>query len=123
MLPWVQVTGRLGRQVPVMTYEEQSGVGMSCMSVSGQYDNGVPLSADESFALFRGVYDAGCRHFDTAEVYKSGPLSSTLEDPATVYHETQLSFKADVFKRLGYELFVDPKEFQAYAPVEADDYG
>jgi len=70
--------------------EEQSGVGMGCMSVSGQYDNGVPLSADESFALFRGVYDAGCRHFDTAEVYKSGPLSLTLEDPATVYNEAQL---------------------------------
>ena len=28
----------------------------------------------------------------------------------------QLSFKADVFQILGYELFV--KEFQAYAPVE-----
>ncbi len=55
------------------TLEEASGLGLGCMSVSGQYDNGVPLAEDEATAFFRGVYDAGCRHFDTAEAYRSAP--------------------------------------------------
>lgn len=55
------------------TLVEESGLGLGCMSVSGQYDNGVPLPADEATAFFRGVYDAGCRHFDTAEAYRSAP--------------------------------------------------
>lgn len=40
-------------------------------------DNGVPMAEADSTALFKGVYDAGCRHFDTAEVCASpGSLSS-----------------------------------------------
>lgn len=73
--------------------EEKSGLGLGCMSVSGQYDNGVPLSPDAAVHLFKGVYDAGCRHFDTAEVYRggSGSQASTPGSNAeTVYNESQL---------------------------------
>ena len=31
----------------------------------------MPLPEDEATAFFKGVYDAGCRHFDTAEAYRS----------------------------------------------------
>lgn len=55
------------------TLREASGLGLGCMSVSGQYDNGVPLPEEEATAFFRGVYDAGCTHFDTAEAYRSAP--------------------------------------------------
>lgn len=64
-------------------------MGLGCMSVSGQYSNGVPLPQAEATSFFRGVYDAGCRSFDTAEVYKSGPLSAPAT-PSTVFNETQL---------------------------------
>lgn len=70
--------------------EEESGLGLGCMSVSGQYSNGVPLDEAEAIAFFKGVYDAGCRHFDTAEVYKSGPLNAPATAD-TVFNETQLS--------------------------------
>lgn len=69
--------------------EEQSNVGLGCMSVSGQYDNGVPLSAEASMQFFTGVYNAGCRHFDTAEVYHSGVFGQP-PGPHTVYNESQL---------------------------------
>lgn len=71
------------------TLEERSGIGFGCMSVSGQYSDGVPLDERTAFDLFKGVYDAGCRHFDTAEVYKSGLLNAPPSDD-TVYNETQL---------------------------------
>ena len=77
--------------------EERSGLGLGCMSVSGQYDNGVPLPPDEALRFFRGVHKAGCRHFDTAEVYKSGPFSLGGVTADTVFNETQLgSFFATV---------------------------
>jgi len=63
--------------------EEASGLGLGCMSVSGQYDNGVPLPADEATAFFRGVYEAGCTHFDTAEAYRSAPKYG-------IFNESQL---------------------------------
>lgn len=71
------------------TLEETSGLGLGCMCVSGQYTNGVPLSEEASFALFKGVYDAGCRHFDTAEVYKSGAFNAPPTKD-TVFNESQL---------------------------------
>ena len=73
--------------------EERSGIGLGCMSVSGQYDNGVPLAEHQATVFFKGVYEAGCRHFDTAEVYKSGSLkniASAQGDASTVYNEAQL---------------------------------
>jgi len=41
--------------------EDELGVGLGCMSVSGQYDNGVPMPEADATAFFKGVYDAGCR--------------------------------------------------------------
>ena len=32
----------------------------------------MPLPEAEATAFFRGVWEAGCRHFDTAEAYRSG---------------------------------------------------
>jgi aryl-alcohol dehydrogenase-like predicted oxidoreductase len=55
------------------TLEVPDGLGLGCMSVSGQYDNGVPLPEEQATAFFRGCYEAGCRHFDTAEAYRSKP--------------------------------------------------
>jgi len=71
--------------------EERSGLGLGCMSVSGQYNNGVPLDRESALEFFRGVYDAGTRHFDTAEVYKSGPLFAPATDD-TIYNESQLGW-------------------------------
>ena len=35
--------------------EDELGVGLGCMSVSGQYDNGVPMPEDEATAFFKGA--------------------------------------------------------------------
>ena len=43
----------------------------------------MPLPEDEATAFFKGVYDAGCRHFDTAEAYRSSKEHG-------VYNEVQL---------------------------------
>ena len=64
-------------------------VGLGCMSVSGQYDNGVPLLPAAAFELFEGVYNAGCRHYDTAEVYYSGEFGKPPAHDA-VFNESQL---------------------------------
>mmetsp|Transcript_33853 Transcript_33853/g.79133 ORF Transcript_33853/g.79133 Transcript_33853/m.79133 type:complete len:345 (-) Transcript_33853:116-1150(-) len=71
------------------TLEEKSGLGLGCMSVSGQYSNGIPLDPETSLKFFRGVYDAGSRHFDTAEIYKSGALWAPPSDDI-VFNESQL---------------------------------
>lgn len=71
------------------TLEDAKGIGLGAMCVSGQYMNGVPLDEEAAFRFFKGVYDAGCRHFDTAEVYKSGPFNEPA-GPDTVFNETQL---------------------------------
>jgi aryl-alcohol dehydrogenase-like predicted oxidoreductase len=44
----------------------------------------------EATALFKGVYDAGCRHFDTAEVYRSFKTIGEAPTDETVYNESQL---------------------------------
>eukprot|EP00658_Telonema_sp_P-2_P040231 TRINITY_DN2877_c0_g1_i12.p1 TRINITY_DN2877_c0_g1~~TRINITY_DN2877_c0_g1_i12.p1 ORF type:complete len:696 (-),score=147.53 TRINITY_DN2877_c0_g1_i12:279-2366(-) len=64
-------------------------LGLGCMSVSGQYDSGTPLPAEESLAFFQGAHNAGYTHFDTAEVYHSGPFG---QPPGTdaVFNEAQL---------------------------------
>jgi len=35
---------------------------------------GDPLPDDKAMELFKTVYDSGCCHFDTAEIYKTGNL-------------------------------------------------
>lgn len=48
----------------------QSGLGFGCMGITAFYGDSMP--DDEALALLRAVYEAGCRHYDTAEVYAAG---------------------------------------------------
>jgi len=49
---------------------------------------GDPIPDKDCLALLQTVYDAGCRHFDTAEIYKTGnPFADGEED---LYNETVL---------------------------------
>ncbi|KAL7571846.1 hypothetical protein ACA910_002923 [Epithemia clementina (nom. ined.)] len=43
------------------------GLGYGCMGITAFY--GASMSVDDAIKLLRPVYDAGCRHFDTAEIY------------------------------------------------------
>lgn len=43
------------------------GLGFGCMGITAFY--GASLADDKAMTLLKAVYDAGCRHFDTAEVY------------------------------------------------------
>jgi aryl-alcohol dehydrogenase-like predicted oxidoreductase len=49
-----------------------SGIGFGCMGITSFYDT--TLEDDAAMTLLKTVYDSGCRHFDTAEIY-------TNEDP------------------------------------------
>lgn len=44
-----------------------SGLGFGCMGITAFY--GASLPDDKAMELLKAVYDAGCRHFDTAEAY------------------------------------------------------
>jgi aryl-alcohol dehydrogenase-like predicted oxidoreductase len=44
-----------------------SGIGFGCMGITSFY--GDSMADDKAMELLQAVYDAGCRHFDTAEVY------------------------------------------------------
>lgn len=44
-----------------------SGLGFGCMGITAFYGDSMPR--DDAMKLLQAVYDAGCRHFDTAEVY------------------------------------------------------
>jgi aryl-alcohol dehydrogenase-like predicted oxidoreductase len=46
---------------------EVSSIGFGCMSITAFY--GEAMDDESAVALLRGAYDAGYRHFDTAEVY------------------------------------------------------
>lgn len=56
-----------------------SGLGFGCMGVTSFY--GDPMPVDKAMELFQTVYDAGCRHYDTAEVYTA---------PGDIYNEKVL---------------------------------
>jgi aryl-alcohol dehydrogenase-like predicted oxidoreductase len=45
----------------------QSGLGFGCMGITAFY--GASMADDKALELLQAVYNAGCRHFDTAEVY------------------------------------------------------
>jgi aryl-alcohol dehydrogenase-like predicted oxidoreductase len=44
-----------------------SGLGYGCMGLTAFY--GAALSDEEAHTVLKAVWDAGCRHFDTAEAY------------------------------------------------------
>jgi aryl-alcohol dehydrogenase-like predicted oxidoreductase len=51
------------------TTHPNSGIGYGCMGITSFY--GDALEDDASMALLKTVYDHGCRHFDTAELYRN----------------------------------------------------
>lgn len=63
---------------------ELGEMGFGCMSITGGY--GEVMKDADSLALLQGIYDAGCRHFDTAEVYKTGDMCD-LSNPDDIYNE------------------------------------
>ena len=44
-----------------------SGLGFGCMGITAFYGDAMP--DEDAKALLKAVYDTGCRHFDTAEIY------------------------------------------------------
>ena len=47
----------------------RQGLGFGCMGMTAFY--GDPMPDEKAVELLQTVYDAGCRHFDTAEVYRA----------------------------------------------------
>eukprot|EP00586_Coscinodiscus_wailesii_P006755 CAMPEP_0172482238 /NCGR_PEP_ID=MMETSP1066-20121228/8507_1 /TAXON_ID=671091 /ORGANISM="Coscinodiscus wailesii, Strain CCMP2513" /LENGTH=361 /DNA_ID=CAMNT_0013245195 /DNA_START=114 /DNA_END=1199 /DNA_ORIENTATION=- len=74
------------KALPSVTSTNCSGLGFGCMSITAFY--GDPIPDEDAIALLKAVYDSGCRHFDTAEVYKTGnPFQHCSSDE---YNETIL---------------------------------
>lgn len=64
----------------------EGGVGFGCMGITAFY--GDAMSDDDAIALLSFVYEKGCRHFDTAELYKSGnPMEEAEGD---IWNEKQI---------------------------------
>jgi len=53
--------------LPSVVGSGESSIGFGCMGITAFYGNSMP--DDQAMHLLRTVYDAGCRHFDSAEVY------------------------------------------------------
>ncbi|MFC6622672.1 aldo/keto reductase [Novosphingobium panipatense] len=53
-------------------------VGLGCMNVAWAYGN--PPSREDAVALFRHALDAGCDHFDTANIYGGGVSEEILAE-------------------------------------------
>jgi aryl-alcohol dehydrogenase-like predicted oxidoreductase len=53
-------------------------VGLGCMNVAWAYGN--PPSREEAARLFRHALDAGCDHFDTANIYGMGVSEEILSE-------------------------------------------
>jgi aryl-alcohol dehydrogenase-like predicted oxidoreductase len=60
-----------------------SGLGYGCMGITAFY--GEPMEDGNAMELLKRVYDSGVRHFDTAEIYKTGEMMS--EGPDDEYNE------------------------------------
>ena len=72
-------------------------IGFGAMGLTAFY--GAPKTTDEVTSILQGIYDLGCRHYDTAELYKTGnPMADSDED---VYNEQQMEpFLASVPREL-----------------------
>lgn len=69
-LPRISFYGTLVQQsacqkVSHILFSSASGFG--CMGITAFY--GAPMEDDKAMELLQAVYDAGCRHFDTANIY------------------------------------------------------
>mmetsp|Transcript_18877 Transcript_18877/g.58136 ORF Transcript_18877/g.58136 Transcript_18877/m.58136 type:complete len:342 (+) Transcript_18877:111-1136(+) len=58
-------------------------LGYGAMGLTAFY--GEPVSDEHAFEVLKSAYDGGCRHFDTAEVYKSGKMGEYAD--TDVYNE------------------------------------
>lgn len=67
--------------------EEKSNMGFGCMGITAFY--GPAMADEEAVALLQGVHAAGSRHFNSAEIYKTGNPFQTEDDAAT-YNEATL---------------------------------
>jgi aryl-alcohol dehydrogenase-like predicted oxidoreductase len=86
-----------------------SGIGFGCMGITAFY--GEPLGNDQAMELLRAVYDTGCRHFDTAEAYRTGDL----------YNETVLGrFFRTISDR---DSFTVATKYLPQAHGDKNDYG
>lgn len=53
-------------------------VGLGCMNIAWAY--GAPTTREDAVALFRHALDAGCDHFDTANIYGGGTSEEILRE-------------------------------------------
>lgn len=68
----------------IVTDNATSGLGFGCMGITAFY--GSAMDDDDAMTLLKTVYDTGVRHFDTAEIYKTGnPFVHCTDDK---YNET-----------------------------------
>ena len=67
--------------------DQPSAIGMGCMGITAFY--GAPMKQDDATALLQHAYEGGCRHFDTAEIYKS--KNPFKDDDGGVYNEAVLA--------------------------------
>lgn len=51
------------------TTHPNSGIGYGCMGITSFY--GAAMEEKDAMVLLKTVYDNGCRHFDTAELYRN----------------------------------------------------
>jgi len=61
------MTTKLFTKHALKSVVDHQSLGFGCMGITAFY--GSSLADDAAHTLLRQVYDAGCRHFDTAEVY------------------------------------------------------
>lgn len=63
---------------------EDSGLGFGCMGMTAFM--GDKMKDEDAMELLKSVYDSGTRHFDTAEIYKTG--DAMKDDDEDTYNET-----------------------------------
>lgn len=61
-------------------------IGFGCMGITAFY--GDPMPQNDATALLQHVYAKGCRHFDTAEIYKT---KNAFADDDGVYNESVIA--------------------------------
>lgn len=62
----------------ILAGRQVHSVGFGCMNVAWAY--GAPPSREDAVALFRHALDAGCDHFDTANIYGAGVSEQILSE-------------------------------------------
>lgn len=60
----------------ILAGRQVRAVGLGCMNVAWAYGN--PPSREDALTLFRHALDAGCDHFDTANIYGAGVSEELL---------------------------------------------